>query len=182
MESNQSPPKSIAHILHLLRFQLVLEFTSEPVSLKFETPADGVHSHSDNGFHRHKDHLEQNERQNRRGLGRDVFREVERSEKPWGVDEGGEESEDREDVDLRNDEELGRVHVVPVTELVSWRGIRDDKNRSEDLSSPRTASTSSALLCLIRVSKMTICLLYKSMNERPPVTSRSATTHGRPKK
>ena len=131
MESNQSRSKPVTHILHLLRSQLVLEFTSEPVSLKLETPADGVHCHSDNGLHGHENHLEQNERQNRRGLCRNPFREVECSEEPWGVNKGGEESEDREDVDLRNNKELGRVHVVPVTEFMSWRNIRADENRAE---------------------------------------------------
>jgi hypothetical protein len=128
MESNQSRSKPVTHILHLLRVQLVLKFASEPVSLKLETPANGVHGHSDNGFHGHEDHLEQDERQNRRGLRRNLFREVERSEEPWGVNEGREESEDREDVDLRNDEELGWVHVVPVAKFVSWRSIRTDEN------------------------------------------------------
>ena len=96
----------------------MLKFASEPVSLKLEMPANGVHGHPNNRFRGHEDHLEQNERQNRRGLCRNLFRKVECSEEPWGVDEGGEESEDREDVGLRDDEELGRVHVVPVAELV----------------------------------------------------------------
>lgn len=136
MESNQSLPKPIAHILHLLRFQLVLKFTSKPISLKLKAPADGVHSHSDNSFHGHQDHLEQNERQNRRGLHRNVFGEVERSEEPWGVDEGGEESEDREYVNLRNDEELSRVHIVPVTEFVSWGGGTSGTTKTERKSGP----------------------------------------------
>jgi hypothetical protein len=44
------------------------------------------------------------------------------------VNEGREESEDREDVDLRNDEELGWVHVVPVAEFMSWGNVRADEN------------------------------------------------------
>ena len=119
VESDQSRPKPVAHIPHLLRLQLVLKFTSELVSLKLETPADSVHSHPDNGFRRHEDHLEQNERQNRWGSCRNRIREVECSEEPWSVDEGGKESQDREDVDLRNDKELGWVHVVPVAEFMS---------------------------------------------------------------
>ena len=98
------------------------------------------------------------------------------------MNEGREESEDREDVDLGNDEELSWVHVVPVAEFVSWRSIRTDENGSEKYLLPRTASTSSALLCLIRVSKMTICLLYKSRGKPPPVTGGNAITHGSPKK
>ena len=119
MESNQSGSEPVTHIAHLLRVQLVLKFAGEPVSLKLEAPADGVHCHSDNGFHGHEDHLEQEKRQNCRGLCRNLFREVERLEEPWGMNEGREESENREDVDLRHDEELGRVHIVPVAELVS---------------------------------------------------------------
>ena len=34
------------------------------------------------------------------------------------MDKGREESEDREDVDLRNDKKLRWVHVVPVAKLV----------------------------------------------------------------
>jgi len=119
MEGNQSRSKPVTHILHLLRLQFVLKLASEPVGLKLETPANGVHGHSNNRLHGHEDHLEHNERQNRRGLRRNLFRKVKCSEEQRGVDEGGEESEDREDVDLRNDEELGRVHIVPVTEFVS---------------------------------------------------------------
>ena len=85
-------------------------------------------------------------------------------------------------MDLRNDEELSWVHVVPVTEFVSWRNIRNDENRTEEWPLPRTASTSLALLCLINVSKITICLLYKNGSKPPPVTNRSTITHGRPKK
>jgi len=129
MESDQSRSKPVAHVLHLLRFQLVLEFTSELVSFKLETPADGVHGHSDNGFHGHKDHLEHDERKDRRGLCRNLWREVECPKEPRGVDEGREESEDREYMDLGNYEEFGWVHVVPVAEFMSWRGIRTNENR-----------------------------------------------------
>jgi len=123
VESNKSRPKPVTHILHLLGVQLVLEFASELVSLKLEASTDGVHSHPNNGFYGHEDHLEQNERQNRRGLCRNFFREVKCSEEPWGVNEGREESEDREDVDLRNDEELCWVHVVPVAKFMSKDGF-----------------------------------------------------------
>ena len=75
------------------------------------------------------------------------------------MNEGREESKDREDVDLGNNEELGGVHVVPVTKFVSWKNIQTDENRAKETVLPRTASTSSALLCLINVSKMTMCLL-----------------------
>jgi len=185
VESNKSRPKPVTHILHLLGVQLVLEFASELVSLKLEASTDGVHSHSNNGFYGHEDHLEQNERQNRRGLCRNFFREVKCSEEPWGVNEGREESEDREDVDLRNDEELCWMHVVPVAKFMSWRNIKTDENKAvklEKWSLPRTASTSSALLCLIRVSKMTICLLCESMSKPLSVSRRNTFTHGRPKK
>lgn len=47
------------------------------------------------------------------------------------MNEGREESKDREDVDLGNDEELGWMHVVPVAELMGWRSMRIDENRSE---------------------------------------------------
>ena len=40
------------------------------------------------------------------------------------MNEGREESEDREDVDLRNDEEFCWVHIVPVAKFMSWRSIR----------------------------------------------------------
>lgn len=118
MKSNQCCSKPITHITHLLGVQPVLKLASELVSLELETPTNGVHSHSDNGFHGHEDHLEQDERQDSRGLCRNSFREVECSEEPWGVDEGREESEDREDVNLRNDKELGWVHVVPMAEFM----------------------------------------------------------------
>jgi len=101
------------------------------------------------------------------------------------VNKGREESEDREYVDLRNDEEFGWVHVIPMAKFMSCKGVRIDENKSGrrvKLSLPRTASTSSALLCLIRVSKITICLLYENMSKPSSVTSRDPITHGRPKK
>ena len=97
------------------------------------------------------------------------------------MNKGREESEDREDVDLRSDEEFGWMDIVPVAEFMSWRGMRIDQETGNFIL-PRTASTSSALLCLIRVSKITICLLYKDMSKSSRMTSRSAFTHGRPKK
>lgn len=39
------------------------------------------------------------------------------------MDEGRKERKDRKDVDLRNDEKLGGVQIIPVAEFMSWRSI-----------------------------------------------------------
>jgi hypothetical protein len=44
--------------------------------------------------------------------------EIEGSEEWRGVEECGEKSEDRKDIDLGYEEQLARVKVVPVTEFV----------------------------------------------------------------
>ena len=63
-------------------------------------------------------HLVQQERDDRGRLRGDRGREVERAQEGWCAEERGEEREDGEDVQLRDGEELRRVHVVPVPELV----------------------------------------------------------------
>jgi len=123
MKSNESLSKPVAHILHVLRFQLVLKFTGEPVSLKLESPTNGVHPHSDNGFQGHEDHLEQDKRWNSRGSCRNVCWKVERSEEPRGMNKGGKESEDRKDVGLGNNEKLGWVHIIPMAKFMSEDGF-----------------------------------------------------------
>ena len=61
------------------------------------------------------------ERDDGRGLRGDRGREVERAQERGCVQERGEEREDREDVHLRQEQQLGRVHVVPVPKLVCCR-------------------------------------------------------------
>ena len=50
------------------------------------------------------------------------------------MNEGREESEDREYVDLRNDEEFGWVHVIPVAKFMSWKGMRIDQESGKSCS------------------------------------------------
>lgn len=49
------------------------------------------------------------------------------------MDEGRKESENRKYVDLRHDEELGGVHIIPVAEFVSWRSVQTDENRERNI-------------------------------------------------
>ena len=67
-------------------------------------------------------HLVQQERDDRGRARGDFGGEVEGAEERRRVEEGGKEREDGEDVQLRDREELRRVHVVPVAELVRCEG------------------------------------------------------------
>ena len=102
--------------------------------------------------------LEQQKRDDSRWLCGHCLGKVERAEKRRRVKKSGEESEDGEDVELRDGHHLCRVEVVPMPEFVRCvKWVRIGSNvRVKNV--PRTASTSSGLLCWIRVSKMTMCL------------------------
>ena len=63
-------------------------------------------------------HLVEKEGNDRGRLRGDLGWEVERSEEERGVEERGEERENGENVQLRDGEQLGRMHVVPVAKLV----------------------------------------------------------------
>ncbi len=56
-------------------------------------------------------------------LSGNVFWEVKRAEDGWCVHERWEECEDGEDVDLRDEEKLCRVHVIPVPEFMGKDGF-----------------------------------------------------------
>ena len=68
-------------------------------------------------------HLVEEERDNSGGLGGDGGGEVERAQERRRGEERGEEREDGEDVQLRDREELRRVHVVPVAQLVRCASV-----------------------------------------------------------
>ena len=63
-------------------------------------------------------HLVEQEGHDRGRLGGDFGWEVKRSQEERGVEERGEEREDGENVQLGDGEQLGRMHVVPVTKLM----------------------------------------------------------------
>jgi hypothetical protein len=67
--------------------------------------------------------LEEEERHDGGRLGGNGLREVEGSEDGRGVQEGGEEGEDGEDVDLGDGKHFGGVKVVPVAEFVREDGL-----------------------------------------------------------
>jgi len=108
--------------------------------------------------------LEQEKRDDGRWLCSHSLGKVKRAEKRRCVEKGGEESEDGEDVELRDGHHFCGMEVVPMAEFVCCLKIiymRMDFNVEKMKNRPRTASTSSGLLCWIRVSKMTMCLACK---------------------
>ncbi len=121
------------------------------------------------------EYLEEQEGDDGGRLGCDVLGEVERAEEGRRVHESGEEREDGKDVKLGGKEHLGWVHVVPVTEFMRWRReVNLEVNLPElECYVPRTASTSSGLLSLMSVSKMTMCLLYVNVSLRYDERKRS---------
>jgi len=100
MNGNQSPSEAVTHIVHLLILELVLKLNGEPIGFPFEMPADGVHGDAHDCFEGGQDHLEHEESKDGRWLGCDRFGEVEGAQERWRVQEGREESEDGEDVEL----------------------------------------------------------------------------------
>lgn len=120
MQSNQRASEPIAHITHLLIFQLVLQLDRKPIRLPLKVSTDGVHPDAYDRLKRGQDHLEEQEGDDGRRLGGNFLGEIEGAEDRRGVKEGGEQGEDGEDVDLRDGEEFGGVEVVPVAELVCY--------------------------------------------------------------
>ena len=123
MNGNQSASEPITHIAHLLILEFVLELDSEPIGLPFKMPADGVHGNAHDGFEGRQDHLEHEEGKNGGWLCCDDFWEVKGTQEGWGVQEGREESEDSEDVELGNGHHFGGVKVIPVAEFVGYGTI-----------------------------------------------------------
>ena len=123
MQSNQSPSQPLTHIPHARLTQLILELNRKPISLILIVPANGIHPDAHERLQGRQDHLEQQERNDRRRVGRHLFREAERAEEGRGVQEGGEEGEDGEDVELGDGHHFGGVHMVPVAELVCEHGF-----------------------------------------------------------
>jgi len=88
-------------------------------------------------------YLVKEERDDWRRAHSDRLRETEGTEKRRRVEESGEECHDGEEVELGHEEELCRVQVVPVTKLMRENGFN-----------------LFGFGCLIKVSKMTMCLLW----------------------
>jgi hypothetical protein len=57
VEGDQGTSEAVAHIIHLLSLELVLEFTCKPVSFPLKVPADRVHADANDGLERGQDHL-----------------------------------------------------------------------------------------------------------------------------
>ena len=79
------------------------------------------------------------------------------------MEEWREDGEDGEQVDLGDEQEFCWMHVVPMSKLMRWNMAvsKEILIISIEIDKPSTASTSSVVLCLIKVSKTTMCLLWQ---------------------
>jgi len=115
MQCDERTAQTIAHILHLLRPQLVLKLASKPVCFPLKVAADRIHADADNGFERRQDHLqrqsgpwegkkkfetnlEQKKCDNSGRLCGDGLAKVEGAKEGRGMQEGREERQDGEDM------------------------------------------------------------------------------------
>jgi len=143
VQRGERASEPVAHVVHLGRLQPILELACKSVRLPLEATRHAVERDTDDGFHRRQDHLKHQKRHHRRWTCRDGPREIKGTYKLRRVQKGGKEREDTKDVDLGDAEELGGVHVVPVTEFVGedgfdlvWFAFFDEGIKDDDMFAP----------------------------------------------
>ena len=79
MQRRQRASKASPHILHPppLRLQPLTHLTRKPIRLPLKAPTQRIHQRAHDRFHRGQQHLEQQERDDRRRLFSDLERKVE---------------------------------------------------------------------------------------------------------
>ena len=188
MHSNKRTPETVTHITHILGLKSILKLHREPVRLPFEPTTNGVHADPADRLERSEDNLmcvfvstfealfnppnkKINETHRTHQKHDDGWwpcshnpGKVERAEKRRRANKGGQENEDGEGGEVLDRHRLCRVEMVPMPEFVRClESVRMDSNLKRECvkNVPKTASTSSGLLCWIRVSKITMRLAWK---------------------
>lgn len=115
--------ESLAHIVHLLVIQPILELYSKAISFPFKSSAGIILKDAENLLDRSQDHLEDDEGDNCRRVSRNLWGKVKGAQHRWCVDKRREQRENAEYVDFGENHHLSGMKIEPVTEFVRYDSL-----------------------------------------------------------